>query len=197
MKFEDPITDEDRPQARTIALAPYPEARKDATKDDQAVRCFELFQEIVGSIRTIRARYEIDSKTITPVVIGVSPENEAVLQQQMSSFKNFTQSEVSLKPFPLTPTVSTAVDILPTQNGFIEVHVLLKGAITREKETARIEREIDKALKNLAAVDKKLSGKDFLQRAPTNVVEETLQQKNQLQSTLIALGEAKTFAETL
>ncbi len=54
----------------------------------------------------------------------------------------------------------------------IEVVVPLAGLIDLAAERARIQKEIGRAEKEIAAVDKKLSNEKFVANAPAEVVEE-------------------------
>ena len=51
------------------------------------------------------------------------------------------------------------------------VYVSLEGIIDFEKETQRLEKEINKVSKDLVSVTKKLQNEDFLKKAPKDVVE--------------------------
>ena len=52
----------------------------------------------------------------------------------------------------------------------VEIYVPLKGLIDIEKEKARIQKEIDKALSELERIEKKLSNENFLQKAREDVI---------------------------
>src|SRR5262249_43398913 len=87
--------------------------------------------------------------------------------------------------------------IVPSAYGPIEIHVGLKGLVTRKKELARIERELKRIEKDLAAIDKKVSSKGFLERAPKEVIDETNALKEQLLAARTRLEESRTLAAEL
>ena len=65
----------------------------------------------------------------------------------------------------------------------------LEGVVNTEEELARLDRELQKILSDLAIADKKLENKQFLQNAPSNVIEkqkimreELLQKKEELEA---------------
>ena len=47
----------------------------------------------------------------------------------------------------------------------------LEGAVNTEEELVRLDKELSKILDDLAVVDKKLENKQFLQNAPSDVIE--------------------------
>ena len=53
-----------------------------------------------------------------------------------------------------------------------QVHVQLKGLMDFEEEKKRLTKQIKSLEKDLAAADKKLKNKQFLEKAPAHIVEE-------------------------
>src|SRR5699024_6121707 len=72
-------------------------------------------------------------------------------------------------------TIATTVDV-PEQSMTAvitgaEVYLPLEGLIDFDKEMERLEKELDKWNKEVALVQKKLSNKGFVDKAPEKVVE--------------------------
>jgi valyl-tRNA synthetase len=61
------------------------------------------------------------------------------------------------------------------------VHVPLAGLVNLQEETKRLEKEIGKAVNELASVQRKLSDHKFLERAPEEVVEKDRDRAAQLE----------------
>ena len=55
----------------------------------------------------------------------------------------------------------------------VEVLVTLKGIVDADKEQNRVDREIKKTEKDIAALEKKLGAKGFTDRAPAEVVQQS------------------------
>jgi valyl-tRNA synthetase len=91
----------------------------------------------------------------------------------------------------------TTTSIVPSAYGPIEIHVGLKGLVTKDKELARIEREVKRIDKDLAAIEKKMSSKGFLERAPKEVIDETNALKTQLTEARARLEESRLLASEL
>ena len=65
----------------------------------------------------------------------------------------------------------------------------LEGVVNTEEELVRLDKELSKILNDLAIVDKKLDNKQFLQNAPSDIIEkqkiireELLQKKEELEA---------------
>jgi valyl-tRNA synthetase len=78
-----------------------------------------------------------------------------------------------------------------------EVLVQLKGLVEGGKEEARVEREIKRVEKDLAALQKKLSLPSFADKAPPEVVAEAHAQVEELGRKRVALEEARGLAAEL
>jgi valyl-tRNA synthetase len=89
------------------------------------------------------------------------------------------------------------MSVVPHPRGAIEVLVGLKGLVSRDEETARVDREMNRIKKDLAAIEKKLSSPGFVDRAPPEVVEETRRQRQALLEALERLAGARQVADEL
>jgi valyl-tRNA synthetase len=66
----------------------------------------------------------------------------------------------------------------------------LAGVIDMQAEKARLEREVDKCHAEIKKVDVKLANKDFVAKAPPEVVEENQERRAAFQATLSKLQAA-------
>jgi valyl-tRNA synthetase len=79
----------------------------------------------------------------------------------------------------------------------VDVLVDLRGLVEGAKEAARIEREIKKCEKDIAALEKKLSLPSFAEKAPPEVVAESRTQLEDLRKKRAGLEEAKSLSAEL
>jgi valyl-tRNA synthetase len=79
----------------------------------------------------------------------------------------------------------------------VEVLVQLKGLVEGGKENARVERELKKVEKDLAALKKKLALPSFAEKAPPEVVAEAHAQVAELERKQAGLEEARQIAAEL
>jgi valyl-tRNA synthetase len=94
-------------------------------------------------------------------------------------------------------TAGTAVSVVPSSYGPVEVLIGLKGLVTKDEELVRIERGLKSIEKDLGMIEKKMSSKNFLERAPKEVIDETNAQKQQLLDARARLEEARRLADEL
>ena len=189
-----------RPAARrsSIAFGPYPTA-VDAAPDETVLREMDVFKAVVGAVRTIRAEHGIERKA--DLALSVRADSDAArtfVTQRLQAMSFLVGSTAPvIEKTGGARTAGTAVSVVPTAMGPIEVHVGLKGHVTKESELARIDRELKSIEKDLAMIDKKMSSKNFLERAPKEVIDETNAQKQQLLDARVRLEEARRLADEL
>jgi valyl-tRNA synthetase len=182
-----------RPASRkaSIAFGPYP-TRDDerSALDPDAETWMDLFKPVVSAARTIRSEHNLDNKAEIKVrVRSGSPEVLAFLRGQADAIRFLARSADPVFEAPgAGREPGTTVSVVPSAHGPIEVLVPLKGLVTPEEESARIDRGLKKIEKDLAALDKKLGSAGFVDRAPKEVVEEARAQR-------VALVDAKTRLE--
>jgi valyl-tRNA synthetase len=78
-----------------------------------------------------------------------------------------------------------------------QVHVLLKGLLNFEEERNRLSKEIKKIEKDIEASDKKLSNKNFLGKAPAEIVAKVKEKVETLSLKLEKLNQNLSFFETI
>jgi valyl-tRNA synthetase len=189
-----------RPRSRkkSIAFGPYP-TPAEGLDDEVALREMDIFKSVVQAARTIRSEHEIDPKAPVPVSLRSDGDAaRALLEGRLATIGLLVKSSAPIVEKTGGPRLAgTTTSIVPSAHGPIEVHVGLKGLVTRSKELTRIERELKRIDKDLAAIEKKVSSKAFLERAPKEVIDETNTLKQQLIEARKRLEESRTLAEEL
>ncbi len=146
--------------------------------DDKAVKDMEHLIDSVSSIRNIRAFWNIAHKANLDVMINVASGEEKELYldnaryiQQLAGCV-IASAEEGLK----RPDQSVAALVEKTK-----LFVPLGGAVDIDKEKVRINSKIDELDRCLTAIDKKLSNKSFVDRAPEDVVLKEKDKKQRFQ----------------
>jgi valyl-tRNA synthetase len=189
-----------RPVGRrsSIAFGPYPSGN-DAVIDEKVLREMDVFKAVVSAARTIRAEHDI--KRAVDVPLTIRADNDAARtfvserMQALSFLVGSSAPVVEKCGGPRAP--GTTVSVVPSAYGPIEVLVGLKGLVTKTDEITRIDRGLKSIEKDLAAIEKKMSSKNFLERAPREVIDETNAQKQQLLDARARLEEARRLADEL
>ena len=152
----------------SIVEASWPEVKSEFTKEEEAKQ-FGLLVDIIRAVRNIRA--EVNTPMSKQIEISIETKNEAVqeiLEQNKAYLERFCNPstltiarEISSGEQAMTAVVTGAEIILP-----------LKGLINVEEEIARLEKELKKLDGEVERVEKKLSNKGFVAKAPAKVIEE-------------------------
>jgi valyl-tRNA synthetase len=192
-----------RPASRkaSVAFGPYPRP-----EDEKALLAPEIesemamLQEVISAARTVRSEHDVDKKADVPLAVRSS---EPAIVAALRGHLDIVRLLVKTKGDPIFEATGgareagTTVSVLSSARGAIEVLVGLKGLVVKADELARIDREIKKTEKDLAALDKKLGSPGFVDRAPREVVEESRQQRGALAQAKTRLEEARVLAEEL
>jgi valyl-tRNA synthetase len=183
----------------SIALARYPEAQ-DGRIDEASEKSFALLQAIIAALRTIRSEHGIGYSSKVKVAIRTdSPVVTELLESKKGIVRFLVNTEgeprIEAQGGPRQP--GTAVDVVPSEHGAVEVFMTLKGLVTKDEELGRIDRDIKRIDKDLATLDKKLTSKGFMERAPKDVVDEAHAQKKSFEEAKARLAASRALAEEL
>ncbi len=149
-----------------IATQLYPEARPQCVKSRESDDMVFL-QEAISAIRTIRAELNIKpSYRLSVVLRPASDEQAALLEANRGFFDLARLEELTIDKNAHAPKASASNVVRGC-----EVIVLLTGAVDFQAELVRLDKEIGKVDKDLAALDGKLSNENFVKRAPAELVE--------------------------
>jgi len=166
---------EDRDAQRSIALAPFPQA--DQKQFDLAAETeMAILQDLIVSIRNLRAELKVEPKVKVPVeVFAHEPEIRSMIQQnrgaveRLAAVERITFVEGSLAK--LAGTRSTAR---------FDVQVIYERKIDVSAECERLRKELERLEKGVSSGQRQLSNEQFLAKAPQNVVESLRKQQQEL-----------------
>ncbi len=179
----------------TVALAKYPTA-SEARIDDRAEADMTVVQNAIVAARTIRAEHEIHPGAEIPLLLRASDE---VVRELLERERVAVQTLVKTKGDPGFETSGAARPrgYVLAVAGPVEVLVGLKDLVEPAREKDRVEREIKKAEKDQAAIEKKLSLPSFVDKAPPEVVQDAHKNRDALQRKLAQLREALALVDEL
>ncbi len=190
-----------RPSSRrsSIAFGPYPTAKADGLEDEAALREMEIFKGVVSAARTIRSEHQIHPRRKVPLALRADSEQaRALLEARKDGISLLVKcSAATVEKTGGIRAAGTTTSVLPSSYGSVEVHLGLMGFVTRAEELTRIDREMKKIDKDLASIEKKMSSKNFLERAPKEVIDETNALKEQLLAARVRHDESRVIAVEL
>jgi valyl-tRNA synthetase len=184
----------------SIAFGPYPGVSEEQYRDLAAERDMDIVTATISAARTIRSEHDIKWAHALPLELRTDAGEIRALLERVAFSAQILAKTTEL---PLIARLGgarapgTAVSVVPTYAGPIEVLVGLQGVVTKAEELVRIEREIKRIDKDIALVDKKLSSKGFVERAPREVVDEAQGQRAQMVAARVRLEESRRLAEEL
>ena len=101
------------------------------------------------------------------------------------------------------PVTSLAMDAAKPENAMaavvdgVEIYLPLKGLIDVEKETARLNKELENLVKEIKRVTGKLSNQGFLAKAPAEVVEKEREKQKGFEEKKAAVEERIKYLAAL
>ncbi len=136
--------------------------------------------DLVSAVRNIRAEMNLPPGKELPVVVHSSTPREAELVRANSEMVRFlgriSRLQVEDPGSGIEPPRMSGTAVI----GEMHVFVPLEGIIDPEAEVARLEKELDKIVKELSAVTSKLGNESFLSKAKPEAVEKQQRRSTEL-----------------
>ena len=162
--------------AESVMIAPWPES--DPARQDPRIEAqFARFQEVMRAVREIRSRQNVPPRK----EIDFSARCEPDLADLLRPMEPYFASMASARAVGWGPDVEPPEFCANVALPGIEVFVDLADLIDVEAEIARKRKDLEKLDSLVAAKEKKLANKGFVERAPEAVVEKERESLKDLQ----------------
>ncbi len=155
-----------KPPRKSLALAAYPQANE-AQIDRNAETQMAILQDLIVSVRNLRAELKVETKVKVPVEIyATEPEIRTLIEQNLGAVERLgnvekvTFAERSLSNLPGARHTAR-----------FDVHVIYEKKIDVAAESERLKKELEKMDKETANLQKQLENEQFLAKAPTQVIQ--------------------------
>jgi valyl-tRNA synthetase len=155
-----------KPPLKSIALAAYPFA-KEAQIDLSAETNMAILQDLIVSVRNLRAELKVEPKVKVPIeVFAHEPEIREGFEENLTAIERLAGVEK-------VTFVETSLEKLPgaRSTSRFDVHVAYERKIDVAAERMRLTKELEKVEKEQANGERQLSNAQFLAKAPAKVVE--------------------------
>jgi valyl-tRNA synthetase len=154
------------PPLKSIALASYPKADEEQL-DLAAETEMAILQDLIVSVRNLRAELKVEQKQRVPIQVFVSePEIGQLIEQNRGSVERLGGIEkiefVDHSLAKLSGARHTAR---------FDVHVIYERKIDVATERERLRKELEQFEKEFANAQRQLGNEQFLAKAPAKVVE--------------------------
>ena len=166
---------EDKPELKSIALAPYP--RADEQQFDLAAEAeMAILEDLIVSLRNLRAELKIEPKLKVPIeVFAHEPEIRTMIEHNRGAVERLASVEkmtfVNHSLAKLAGSRSTAR---------FDVHVVYERKIDVASECERLKKELERLEKGIGSGQRQLGNEQFLAKAPQTVVENLRKQQQEL-----------------
>jgi valyl-tRNA synthetase len=153
-----------------LCLSTWPvfEGLADADADEE----IGWLVELIGEVRSVRNEMNVPAGAKIPLVlIGAGRPERARVERNEDTILRLARLD-AISFAKAAPKGSAQIVV-----GETTVALPLEGVIDMGAERARLEREIDKALAEIAKIDTKLGNESFVAKAPPEVVEENRERK--------------------
>jgi valyl-tRNA synthetase len=159
---------------KSIALAAYPQA-DDHQLDLAAETEMAILQDLIVSIRNLRAELKIEPKGRVPIEVFVhEPEITKLIEdnrgavERLANVERITFVQDSLAKLPGSRSTAR-----------FDVHVIYERKIDTAAECERLKKELEKLERGIASADRQLGNEQFLAKAPATVVENLRKQQHE------------------
>jgi len=164
---DSPLADLTENWPEVLMIADWPEQREAEGWEADKIADFELIQEIVRSIRNLRAeKGVVPSKRIAATFAGGG--KTTLLDEQakvMVTLAGLDEAQTGINTsLHEKPEGAAALVVGP-----VEIYLPLAGMVDLEQERARLTKELSEAESQVARLEKLLAG-DFAKKAPEAVV---------------------------
>ncbi|MCI6262323.1 MAG: valine--tRNA ligase [Olsenella sp.] len=176
-----PASGLDDHSAEFLMVAKWPEPDELAQfVNERAEHDFDLAKRVISVVRSTRARYRLSPKAELDVAVKSTPEDAAVLESQ----RDFITSVGRVDQLALGAEQTKPAGSVSVADGSLEIFVALGGLVDLDAEAKRLKKELAKAEKDLASVERTLGNAGFVAKAAPAVIEKKQSQKAELTATV-------------
>jgi valyl-tRNA synthetase len=173
----------------SICIASWPKA--DATRQDVRIeQQFAEFQAVLGAVREIRQSQNIPQREDVTFAVRCDSTTAELLRPMEPYFAQMARATATAwGPKTAAPDLA-ASRTLAGQQGTIEVFVDVSRFIDVGAEGKRLEKDRDNCVKQMASIEGKLNNKGFVDKAPSEVVQQQRDKLNELREQLASIEAA-------
>jgi valyl-tRNA synthetase len=157
---------EGKPPLKSIALAEYPQSNA-AQIDLAAETEMAILQDLIVSVRNLRAELKVEPKVKVPIRVYAHEANiRALFAQNQTAVERLANVEsVGLTDHPLVDTIGAR------RTARFDVLVIYEKKIDLAAERTRLAKELERIEREIANGQRQLNNEQFLSKAPAHVIE--------------------------
>ena len=152
--------------------------------DIEIEREIEIVKDIINSIRKTRSDLNIHPKTLLDIYCISDKEN---LLAKIKNNKNIIYSLSKVKSINYKIDSGDIKDCITVSVKDLIIYIPIKDTVNVDDETNRLRKKINEIESALIKVNNKLDNKNFIEKAPSNVIKENTDKQKVYQQELIDL----------
>lgn len=166
---------EEKPQLKSIALSPYPQADEKQV-DLGAETEMAILQDLIVNIRNLRAELKVEPKVKVSIeVFAHEPPIRMMVEHNHAAVERLANVEkISFVEHSLAKVAGSR------STARFDVHVVHERKIDTASECERLKKELERLEKGIGSGQRQLGNEQFLAKAPQNVVENLRKQQQEL-----------------
>ncbi len=167
---------------QTIMLTDFPSGDASAI-DERAESEMQAIIDVISKVRNIRAEMQIKPSDKPTIHIAANADSQKIFAANEAQILKLARAGrlVLSESLDVPKASAKAVTTLA------EIAVPLEGLIDFEKEIARLENQVGKLEKENEQLNKQLSNQNFIERAPTEKVQEIRERVAEIESQVLTL----------
>jgi valyl-tRNA synthetase len=170
----------------SIMVSPFPVSNK-KWKNENVEKEMQFIMDIITSVRNIRGEMQIPPSRKLKLQVSVS---DNLSKTMVESGKNYITIMANLEDMKVEVNLVEPKGVATGVIGATKIFVPLAGIVDIAGEETRLGKELAKVEKDLQQCSKKLSNRDFLERAAANVIKKEEEKLKEFQERHIALENA-------
>jgi valyl-tRNA synthetase len=172
---------------KSLMIASYPDPDVDGRPAPAVEEEMAKLQAVIVAARTVRSEHDLHPRKELPLTLRAGDDRtRALLAREQGAIATLCNAKLRVEGTAESAGSVSVVAVVEGVTLLAPLHELSDPA----KERERLEREIKKADKDLALVDKKLGNADFLARAPAQLVAQERARQSELRQALDRLRAA-------
>lgn len=175
-----------------LIVAPWPVVQRSHI-DPEVENQFAVFQTALGAVREVRSRHNITPRSVVEFAVRCDQHTAKVLL----AMRNYFGRLANARPLGCGPDVAPPQPHAVVHLPGMDVYVDLKGFIDVRVERAKLEKQKAELGQLIEGKMKKLANRNFVERAPAEVVQREQDTLAQLRQQLAAIETALTELASL
>ena len=136
----------------------------------------EILKSLISSIRTIRSQMNVPPNKLCKMIVQCNSEQKSILNSHSLIIKSLAKIEtIEMREDSKKPSQSATAIV-----DNMEIFIPLKGIIDFDIEKKRLQKRIKELNNHLIGANSKLKNKEFLKRAPKNIVDREKEKKEDM-----------------